>query len=89
MIIFISDESDTATGNKERKLKDLRLKEVHLKIPEQQVPTDSGSETEVTYSSACEPVQVTSNYSVTLPSSEKKKLPNSKEKRCKKECIVM
>lgn len=88
-VLIVPDESDTATGDKVSGSKDPRLKEVHLKIPDRQAATDSGSETEVTYNSTCEPIQVTSNYSVALPPRKNKQLSSDRDKRSKKECIVM
>ncbi|XP_065222209.1 F-actin-monooxygenase Mical isoform X2 [Planococcus citri] len=45
--ITIDEESDTATGEEEAKVREMRMKGVRLKVPERQNASDSGSDTEV------------------------------------------
>lgn len=86
-IFAISDESDTATGEKNNfKNKNGELAEVRLKVPDRTNLSESGSDTEVMYSSTSEPYRISSDERT---SSLPPKKWDNKQKRNKKECIVM
>lgn len=88
--LFTDEDSDTATGEEEAKVREMRMKEVRLEVPERQNASDSGSDTEVKYSTTVESPQLSSD-SVSFSSVKCNIKPsNDKRKnRSKKECIVM